>query len=63
MSEALRDVTRTVRKHERSAAERRAAFRVAYLAGHSYAEIARAAGVSRQAVRELLTRADTNTRH
>jgi DNA-directed RNA polymerase specialized sigma24 family protein len=34
----------------------RAALLLAYQAGHSYAEIAKAANVSRQAVRQLLNR-------
>jgi DNA-directed RNA polymerase specialized sigma24 family protein len=52
----LATVTRATRKHERASSEYRAALLAAHEAGHSYAEIAKAAGVSRQAVRQLLLR-------
>ncbi len=52
----LTTVKRTAAKQQRASSEYRAALLAALKAGHSFAEIARAAGVSRQAVRQFVAR-------
>jgi DNA-directed RNA polymerase specialized sigma24 family protein len=52
----LSQVKRAARTKTRADASYRSALQAAYEAGHSYSDIARAAQVSRQAVRQLLNR-------
>ena len=55
-TDPLRRVKRAATKLEGARSEYRAALLACLDAGHSYAEIARALGVSRQAVRQLAER-------
>lgn len=55
MSDPLARVRRATRKLEAARVEYRAAIAAAHTEGRSYAEIARAAGISRQGARKLLT--------
>ena len=52
----LARVARAARSRRRSDSEYRAALEAAHAAGWTFSKIARAAGVSRQAARELLLR-------
>ena len=52
----LRRVQRAAETKRRADESYRSALVAAHAAGHSYAELARVAGVSRQAVRQLLLR-------
>jgi DNA-directed RNA polymerase specialized sigma24 family protein len=53
----LTAVRRAAQTKDRADASYRSALQAAYEAGHSYSDIARAAQVSRQAVRQLIGRA------
>lgn len=56
MTDHLQSVKRAARAKSRADAQLRAAILAAVEAGISYADVARALGVSRQAVRQFVTR-------
>lgn len=56
-SDSLARLTRAASAKRRADQQYRAALAAALAAGHTYAEIAKALGVSRQAVRQLVQRA------
>lgn len=56
MSDELAAVKRTASRKRRTDKQYRAALLAALEAGHGYAELAKVAGTSRQAVRQLILR-------
>lgn len=56
-SSELERASRALKAKRRADSEYRAALVAAHHAGHSYAQLAKALGISRQAVRVIVTRA------